>query len=80
MSALLDAGQEHLFSGWPEPGKDDDNKRRLLAQLRQLDSSYAGGLLKYIANAKKLLKDSKEGVLPVHAANQDGWVGKPHAP
>ncbi|KAL6777586.1 USP2 [Auxenochlorella protothecoides x Auxenochlorella symbiontica] len=64
VSALLDAGQEHLFSGWPEPGKDDDNKRRLLAQLRQLDSSYAGGLLKYISNAKKLLKDSKEGSNP----------------
>ncbi|RMZ57564.1 hypothetical protein APUTEX25_001764, partial [Auxenochlorella protothecoides] len=60
---LLDA-EEHLFSGWPEPGKDDDNKRRLLSQLRQLDSSYAGGLLKYISNAKKLLKDSKEGSNP----------------
>ena len=63
MTELVDAGQAHLFSGWPEPGEADEDKLRLVKQLVQLDSSYAGGLLKYISNAKQLLKESKEGVL-----------------
>lgn len=61
MEALLAEGQAHLFAQWPKPGERDDDKRRLLAQLRHLDASYAGGLVKYIQNARKLLKDSKEG-------------------
>ena len=32
-------------------------------QLQHLDRSYNGGLVKYIQNAKKLLRDSKEGKL-----------------
>lgn len=58
---LLAEGQAHLFAHWPPPGERDEDKRRLLAQLRHLDASYAGGLPKYIQNARKLLRDSKEG-------------------
>jgi hypothetical protein len=61
VSALLDEGQGHLFSHWHPPGEHDEDKRRLLRQLRHLDTHYSGGLLKYIANARKLLKDSKDG-------------------
>lgn len=61
---LLAEGQAHLFAHWPPPGERDEDKRRLLAQLRHLDASYAGGLPKYIQNARKLLRDSKEGVNP----------------
>jgi hypothetical protein len=61
VEALLKEGQEHLFAGWPPAGQGDDGKRRLLEQLRHLDRNYAGGLCKYIQNARKLLHDSKEG-------------------
>ncbi|KAL4423375.1 hypothetical protein ABPG77_004306 [Micractinium sp. CCAP 211/92] len=61
---LLAEGQSHLFAQWPAPGERDEDKQRLLAQLRHLDASYAGGLAKYIQNARELLKDSKEGVNP----------------
>lgn len=61
MTGLLEHDQEHLFRSWPPLGTQDDDKRRLLAQLRQLDDNYAGGLIKYITNAKRLLQESKEG-------------------
>ncbi|PRW45148.1 UDP-sugar pyrophosphorylase 1 [Chlorella sorokiniana] len=64
VDALVAEGQAHLLADWPAPGESDDGKRRLLAQLRHLDKSYAGGLVKYIRNARQLLKDSKEGVNP----------------
>ncbi|KAG0515988.1 hypothetical protein BDA96_10G324800 [Sorghum bicolor] len=56
---LLNEGQIHLFEHWPEPGVDDDKKRGFFDQVRRLNSSYPGGLLSYIQNAKKLLADSK---------------------
>ncbi|AQK81127.1 UDP-sugar pyrophosphorylase [Zea mays] len=61
---LLNEGQIHLFEHWPEPGVDDDNKRGFFDQVRRLNSSYPGGLVSYIQNAKKLLADSKEGKNP----------------
>ena len=61
MEALVREGQAHLFAGWSPAGEGDADKRRLLAQLQHLDANYAGGLCKYIQNARKLLHDSKEG-------------------
>lgn len=61
---LLAEGQEHLFAGWPAAGTQDDAKKRMIAQVGQLDGSYHGGLKAYIQNAKKLLSDSKEGRNP----------------
>lgn len=61
MSSLVEVDQAHLFTGWPPLGTQDDDKKRLLEQLRLLDANYAGGLVKYITNAKRLLKESKEG-------------------
>lgn len=29
-----DGAQKHVYSGWPEPGTDDDGKRRLADQVR----------------------------------------------
>ncbi|PSC70970.1 UDP-sugar pyrophosphorylase 1 [Micractinium conductrix] len=62
--ALLAEGQGHLFQRWPAPGTADADKQRMLAQLRHLDTSYAGGLRQYIQNARRLLHESKEGVNP----------------
>lgn len=42
VDALVAEGQGHLFADWPAPGERDDDKQRLLAQLRHLDTSYAG--------------------------------------
>ena len=66
---LLGCGQEHLFEHWPAAGEGDDDKRRFLAQAAVCDAGYPGGISQYVANAKKLLKDSKEGVNPF-----DGWT------
>ena len=61
---LLAAGQSHLFSNWPEKGTLDDGKQRLMRQLKALDTQYAGGLVQYIKNARKLLEESRAGVNP----------------
>ncbi|CAL5050020.1 unnamed protein product [Urochloa decumbens] len=61
---LLNEGQMHLFEHWPEPGVDDDKKKGFFDQVRRLNSSYPGGLVSYIQNAKKLLADSKAGKNP----------------
>eukprot|EP00271_Cylindrocystis_brebissonii_P023199 TRINITY_DN947_c0_g2_i1.p1 TRINITY_DN947_c0_g2~~TRINITY_DN947_c0_g2_i1.p1 ORF type:complete len:631 (-),score=144.25 TRINITY_DN947_c0_g2_i1:449-2341(-) len=57
-------GQDHLFEGWPAPGKDDEGKHRFFAQVAKLDSSYPGGLSAYIQNARQLLVDSRDGKNP----------------
>ncbi|KAM0943252.1 putative nucleotidyltransferase [Dioscorea sansibarensis] len=61
---LLSEGQSHVFSHWPEPGVDDDKKREFFEQVARLNSSYPGGLVAYIQNARKLLADSKAGKNP----------------
>ncbi|KAK9828897.1 hypothetical protein WJX72_002655 [[Myrmecia] bisecta] len=64
VNALLDLGQEHLFTHWPAPGQHDDDKVRQVAQLRHLDFNYNGGLVGYIQNAQRLLEDSRAGRNP----------------
>ncbi|GLI66614.1 hypothetical protein VaNZ11_010538 [Volvox africanus] len=64
VSQLLDLDQAHLFERWPEPGTDDEGKRRMLAQLRMLDASYHGGIAAYVRNARKLLQESRDGINP----------------
>ncbi|CAK8567416.1 unnamed protein product [Lathyrus sativus] len=64
VNMLLDNGQGHLFRDWPSPGVDDDEKKAFFDQLVVLDSSYPGGLVAYINNAKRLLADSKAGNNP----------------
>eukprot|EP00466_Bigelowiella_natans_P009006 jgi/Bigna1/37853/e_gw1.22.10.1 len=55
-------GQSHLFDGWDTMKGDMDAKKKKFAQqLVKLDGQYPGGLSAYIANARKLLKLSKEG-------------------
>jgi UDP-sugar pyrophosphorylase len=61
---LLNEGQVHLFQHWPEPGVEDDKKEGFFKQVLRLDSSYPGGLVSYIQNARKLLADSKAGKNP----------------
>ncbi|CAI5524766.1 unnamed protein product, partial [Closterium sp. Naga37s-1] len=63
---LVSCGQAHLFSHWPEPGSNDDDKRRFFEQAARLDASYPGGLPRYISNARRLLADSRDGVNPFH--------------
>jgi UDP-sugar pyrophosphorylase len=64
IQTLLDAGQEHLFADWDEPGTNDDAKAAFLATLSRVDTSYPGGLTGYISNARKLLAEAKEGNNP----------------
>jgi hypothetical protein len=69
VASLTEDGQSHLFAPWPPAGERDEDKRRLLTQLAHLDSSYAGGLTQYVANARRLLADSQKG------ARVGGWPG-----
>ena len=62
-----------LLSGFQKT-KDKTKLKELAAQLVKLDKAYEdGGLKGYIAKAKSLLEDSKNGVNPL-----DGW--KPSVP
>ncbi len=57
-------GQQHLVEGWPEPGQRTSDKQRLLAQFRELDARYPGGLERYLGNAAELLAKSRHGETP----------------
>ncbi|OII74059.1 uncharacterized protein cubi_02861 [Cryptosporidium ubiquitum] len=60
---LSKGGQDHILT-LLESG-DSENVKRLVSQLMTLEGScVGGGLLGYINRAKKLLKDSKDGVNP----------------
>ena len=61
IAQLIKLGQRDLFARWPAPGTDDAGKKRLVAQLQQLDAHYHKGLQAYISNARQLLKDSRTG-------------------
>mmetsp|Transcript_7309 Transcript_7309/g.16521 ORF Transcript_7309/g.16521 Transcript_7309/m.16521 type:complete len:323 (-) Transcript_7309:31-999(-) len=60
-------GQSHLSDAYRQDG-DEEKLRGLCRQLVKLDGGYPGGLRSYVQKAKKLLRDSKEGVNPL-----DGW-------
>mmetsp|Transcript_39347 Transcript_39347/g.47684 ORF Transcript_39347/g.47684 Transcript_39347/m.47684 type:complete len:755 (+) Transcript_39347:160-2424(+) len=68
-TALIAEDQHALFSPWPVPGEQDANKLKMMKQLMTLDSSYAGGIVKYITNARTLLEDSRAGKNPL-----EGWT------
>lgn len=59
---LMDADQSHLFEGWGEATDSDID--RFFKQVGNLDKNYPGGLKAYIAQARRLLKESKEGANP----------------
>lgn len=69
-------GQAHLFQHWPEPGNDDDKKLNQAEQLAALDRHYPHGIRVYIKNAKKLLRESNEGVNPFKGFKPQVPVGE----
>jgi UDP-sugar pyrophosphorylase len=76
VEGLLREGQTHLFAAWPSSPSSDADTRRLLSQLSKLDASYAGGLLQYVSNARRLLRESREGVNPLEGWNPEVPTGK----
>ncbi len=64
INTLVENGQSHLFSGWDEPGTNDDAKKAFLESLEKINGNYPGGLVGYISNARKLLAESKAGANP----------------
>lgn len=52
---LLQLGQGHLLDPWRAGPVAALDKRRLLAQVAQLDDAYPGGLARYLENARQLL-------------------------
>ncbi len=64
VNELIAEGQDHLFADWDPPGVNDEPKAHFLNKLVGLNSSYPGGLISYIQNARKLLADSREGKNP----------------
>eukprot|EP01045_Picozoa_sp_COSAG04_P016131 COSAG04_NODE_1323_length_7222_cov_14.445178_3_plen_614_part_00 len=63
--SMVKAGQAHLFTGWPAPGTQDEEKKGLIAQLQESDKLYGGGIAQYVENAKALLAASKAGENPL---------------
>jgi len=61
---LVEAGQVHVFAPWPAPGTRDADKKRLLAQVAELERVYPGGLKAYVTRAKDLLEKSRIGANP----------------
>lgn len=60
--------EDWCHKDWPDfvhtiAGVTDEDKQRLVAQLVQLDEAYPGGLLQYVRNARRLLRNSREGAL-----------------
>ncbi len=51
----------HLVSNTQSTGTYDDKKQAFAQQVVHLDKSYHGGLLQYIANARRLLEESRVG-------------------
>ena len=70
-SLLLSLGQQHLFSTWEKPSKNDELKHQFFRQVKELHESYnvPGGLAAYISNARKLLQSAKDGENPLA-----GWT------
>ena len=68
---LLSLNQQHLFTNWEAPGKNDQQKHEFFSQVKELHESYKvpGGLAAYISNAKVLLESAKNGENPL-----DGWT------
>ena len=44
ISALLEAGQAHLFADWHAPGSNDDAKDAFLATLEKVNANEARSL------------------------------------
>ncbi|MBN1606820.1 MAG: UTP--glucose-1-phosphate uridylyltransferase [Polyangiaceae bacterium] len=70
---LVALDQSHLLAHWPPPGEATEKKRRMLAQARELDASYPGGLRRYLDRARELLAAARRGENP-YAGNE------PHVP
>mmetsp|Transcript_41941 Transcript_41941/g.98286 ORF Transcript_41941/g.98286 Transcript_41941/m.98286 type:complete len:665 (-) Transcript_41941:313-2307(-) len=73
-------GQAHLLDGWEHAGVED--KRRLIAQVLELDSSYPEdasgrrGLEAYVAHAKALLAESAANKNPFDGYSVELPVGE----
>ena len=55
------AGQKALIDVYNKC-TDEAKKAALLEQVEKLDANYTGGILAYVNNGKRLLKQSKDGV------------------
>ena len=69
VSLIIEMKQEHIFDNWADAGTEDAKKHSMIAQIKQLDSDYPGGLKQYYQNGINLLKASFDGKNPF-----DGWV------
>jgi UDP-sugar pyrophosphorylase len=63
-SELISNGQAHLFAHWDEPGTCDARKTAFLSVLKTADSSYPGGIVAYVRNARELLAAAAAGDNP----------------
>jgi UDP-sugar pyrophosphorylase len=61
---LLSLDQAHLFASWPAPGTDDEEKKRFLKQVADVEAAYLGGVRTYVQRAQALLKNAALGANP----------------
>jgi UDP-sugar pyrophosphorylase len=61
---LQSLDQVHVFAKWPAVGEQNDEKKRFLKQLAQVEKDYLGGMETYVKRAKELLRLSAIGANP----------------
>lgn len=64
-------GQDHVYDGWFAPGALEEDKKRLLDQLKRLDLQYPGGITAYVDNSRKLLEESRRGTNPLEGCTPE---------
>jgi UDP-N-acetylglucosamine pyrophosphorylase len=62
------AGQAHLFSKWKGPGQKDKDKKRFMAEAKDFNEGYTGGIAAYTKKFKKLAKTHNKNPLAAFAA------------
>jgi UDP-glucose 4-epimerase len=68
--ALRALDQLHLFHGWSVPGEApssaeiEQKKLNFFCQLEKINANYPGGIGAYVANARKLLANTRDGYNP----------------
>ncbi len=70
-TVMQEGHQGHIFEGWSMSGSEDDvDKHSLFQQIKTLNDSCPGkgGILGYCSRARRLLRDSADGINPL-----DGW-------
>ena len=61
---MIELNQGHVFADWPAPGQKDEEKKKFLQQVADIEQAYIGGITTYVKRAKTLLHLAAVGANP----------------